>query len=222
MSISGEILSLIKQYAIQYGLPYDYVRRQVDTESGGDPNAVGGIGEIGLMQISPMLATDLIAAGIISISKDLYDPAKNLNAGCWKLSHLLAGMKTQAPELSADDAYRLALVSYNGGPGYVKQAIKQLRARNAAVNYASVLEELPTAYVSGRTVQVAMVTSYNERIVGRTDTMLAQGRTNFPAGITPASAASTSGAPGSDKGPKALTWLALAGATYLAWRHLFN
>jgi soluble lytic murein transglycosylase-like protein len=79
------------------------IRAVIATESAFDAMAVSPAGALGLMQLMPALAAEL---GVL----DPFDPRENIMAGTRYLSELL--------RLHRGDV-RLALASYNAGPGAV-------------------------------------------------------------------------------------------------------
>jgi soluble lytic murein transglycosylase-like protein len=104
MEIRSEWEPLIQQAATQYGLDADLLRRVVDAESNGDPNAVSPKGARGLMQLMPATAQ---ALGV----ENPFDPEQNIDGGARYLRHLL--------DTFGD--VRLALAAYNAGPGNVRK-----------------------------------------------------------------------------------------------------
>ncbi len=101
----GNYLDLVRREAERQGLPPDLADAVVHVESGYDPTAVGGVGEVGLMQIRPSTATMLGFDGPVS---RLFDPETNVRYGV----AYLAG----AWRLAAGDAC-MALVKYRAGHG---------------------------------------------------------------------------------------------------------
>jgi soluble lytic murein transglycosylase-like protein len=84
----------------RYRVPLAWVMGFVYVESGGDPRAVGGDGEKGLMQIMPSTA--------VTLQRDparLFEPAYNLETGC----DLLAGFRVDGFDLPTSAS------GYNGG-----------------------------------------------------------------------------------------------------------
>lgn len=99
---------LITKYANMYGVPAKLVHAIVRYESGYNPNARGGVGEIGLMQIRPETAKMM---GYTDSASGLYDPETNLRYGV----KYLAG----AQRLSGGDICGTVL-RYNAGYGATK------------------------------------------------------------------------------------------------------
>jgi len=104
MEIRSEWEPLIQKAADKYGLDVELLRRIVDAESNGNPNAVSPKGAKGLMQLMPATAR---ALGV----ENIYDPEQNLDAGARYLRHLM--------DTFGD--IRLALAAYNAGPGNVRK-----------------------------------------------------------------------------------------------------
>jgi soluble lytic murein transglycosylase-like protein len=94
---------IIAEAAAQYHLDPRMIKAVMETESAFDATAVSPVGALGLMQLMPAVAAELGAV-------DPLDPRQNIMAGARYLRQLL-------------DAHggnvRLALASYNAGPGNV-------------------------------------------------------------------------------------------------------
>jgi len=102
----------IRESAERYGLPPELVRAVVFQESRFNPAAVGGKGEVGLMQLLPegAVAEWAKAAGRTAPgSRELADVRTNLNIGCWYLSRAVRRWE------KFDCKYELALAQYNAG-----------------------------------------------------------------------------------------------------------
>jgi soluble lytic murein transglycosylase-like protein len=97
--------SLIREAAKEHGVAPDLVRAVVRAESGFDPMAVSKAGAQGLMQLMPALSEEL---GV----SDPFDPRENIFAGVRYLRWLLD---------VHGGSERLALASYNAGPGTVER-----------------------------------------------------------------------------------------------------
>ena len=96
---------LIKEASKRHGLPEALIRAVIMTESAFDPLAVSHAGAQGLMQLMPALQKDM---GV----SNAFDPRENIMAGAQYLKSLLEAQKGNV---------RLALASYNAGPGNVKR-----------------------------------------------------------------------------------------------------
>lgn len=101
---SGDVRTLVRHYARQYGLEESLVYAVIRAESNFDPNAVSTAGARGLMQLMPGTAEDM---GL----SDPYDPAQNIAGGTQYLSKLLRIFGNNLD---------LALAAYNAGPEVVK------------------------------------------------------------------------------------------------------
>jgi soluble lytic murein transglycosylase-like protein len=73
----------ILKYAKQYGIPVKFARAVIFKESGFRVNALGGHGEIGLMQVKPSTAREM---GFRGSRAALYDPENNIKYGMKYLS----------------------------------------------------------------------------------------------------------------------------------------
>jgi soluble lytic murein transglycosylase-like protein len=102
----------IEKYSRRHGVGADLVRAIIDAESAYSPTARSRAGAIGLMQLMPATAR---ALGV-----DPYAPEQNIEGGIRYFSGLLQSF----------GGIELALVAYNGGPGYARRY-----ARGDAVLY---------------------------------------------------------------------------------------
>lgn len=93
------------EIAQKYGLDPEMFVRQIQQESGFDPNAKSSAGALGLAQLMPGTALDM---GVLRI-----DPLQNLEGGAKYMRYLL-------DYYNGD--YRLALAAYNAGMGNVDKA----------------------------------------------------------------------------------------------------
>lgn len=101
----AEYRTLISNFAREYGVPVDLAHAIVTVESNYYPKALGGSGEIGLMQIKPATARGM---GYSGSKQGLFNPETNIRFG---MKYLAA-------------AYRLggkttcgAVLKYNAGHG---------------------------------------------------------------------------------------------------------
>ncbi|MBO4563750.1 MAG: lytic transglycosylase domain-containing protein [Clostridia bacterium] len=102
--------------AARYGLDPKLVAAVVYTESGFRESAVSADGAEGLMQILPSTAEWIaFRKGEPSEGIDLFDPATNLDYGCWLLKFLLDRY---------DGNTRFALIAYNAGHGRLDSWLK--------------------------------------------------------------------------------------------------
>ncbi|MCK5598712.1 transglycosylase SLT domain-containing protein [bacterium] len=105
---------LIHKYAGIYGLDPHLVKGLVKTESDFNPSAVSHKGAIGLCQIMPATGK-----GMGYSVKDLYKPAKNIEACCRFLSYL--GKKASKYGYSAEYRIKKMLQGYYAGPAHLKK-----------------------------------------------------------------------------------------------------
>src|SRR6266849_4866015 len=103
---SSQYVAIARQDAINAGISPDYFVRQINQESGFNPNALSPTGAEGIAQFEPGTAAGL---GINPL-----DPVVALNAA----AHLMANY---SHNYGGD--YAKALAAYNGGPGAVQNAI---------------------------------------------------------------------------------------------------
>lgn len=102
-----DLINLIQDTAQIYGMPANVVGAIVMVESVGNARAVGGIGERGLMQLTPGALSDVNAFLGGSFSMDqMFDPVRNLAAGTNYL-------KLQLQRSKGD--WNLAIRAYNCG-----------------------------------------------------------------------------------------------------------
>ena len=97
--------TLIQKASEEYDVNPALIRAVIATESAFDALAVSPAGALGLMQLMPALAEEL---GVL----DPFDPRQNIMAGTRYLSELLRMHSGNV---------RLALASYNAGPGAVSR-----------------------------------------------------------------------------------------------------
>jgi soluble lytic murein transglycosylase-like protein len=93
----------ITEAAKAYDLDADMIRAVMQTESEFDAMAISPVGALGLMQLMPALAAEL---GVT----DPMDPRQNIMGGAQYLRQLLDSNRGNV---------KLALASYNAGPGNV-------------------------------------------------------------------------------------------------------
>lgn len=85
----GYIDAIIRRKAEAYGHDPKLIKAIVKVESDYDVGAEGGIGEIGLMQISPICLQEYNnVTGLVLTAWNLHDPITNLEIGCWYLHRL--------------------------------------------------------------------------------------------------------------------------------------
>lgn len=96
---------LINEAAAKYHLDPAMIRAVMQTESSFNAMAVSPVGAMGLMQLMPAVAAEQGA-------EDPMDPRQNIMAGSRYLRQLLNAHRGDV---------KLALASYNAGPGAVKK-----------------------------------------------------------------------------------------------------
>lgn len=94
---------IVAEAAKLYKLDPHMIRAVMEAESGFNALAVSPVGALGLMQLMPAVAAELGAT-------DPFDPRQNILAGAKYLRQLLDAHRGNV---------RLALASYNAGPGNV-------------------------------------------------------------------------------------------------------
>ena len=102
----SQYISIAQQDALNAGISPTYFVRQIDMESGFNPNAYSGAGAEGIAQFEPATAAGL---GI-----DPWNPIQSLNAA----AHLMASYNN-----NYGGNYAMALAAYNGGSGTVQYAV---------------------------------------------------------------------------------------------------
>ncbi|HVX75102.1 MAG TPA: transglycosylase SLT domain-containing protein [Bradyrhizobium sp.] len=121
-SFKAMVRALVEQEASKTGLPADIAEAVVHVESNYDPNVIGSVGEIGLMQVRPETAAML---GFRGSNEELAKPEVNVHYGVLYLS--------KAWRLANGDLCR-ALMKYRAGHGEEIMTPRSvdycLRARN--------------------------------------------------------------------------------------------
>lgn len=102
-SSGGDYSAYISEASAKYGVPEELIRRVIQQESSGNPNAVSPMGAIGLMQLMPGTAE---ALGV-----DPNDPHQNI----------MGGTQYLAQQYAKFGSWDLALAAYNAGPGAVEE-----------------------------------------------------------------------------------------------------
>ncbi len=114
--------SYVEKYCKEFEVDKCLVYAIIKTESDFDPNAVSGVGAIGLMQLMPDTFTWLqnyrteFQPDKIMDSKELYNPKLNIEYGVYLLRYLLD---------MYDGNYSLAICSYNAGNGNIDSWLSQ-------------------------------------------------------------------------------------------------
>ncbi|WP_316348482.1 transglycosylase SLT domain-containing protein [Desulfuromonas acetoxidans] len=110
-----------------------WIKAQAWQESGFNPGAESPVGARGLMQLMP--GTDMEIDGDL----DAFDPVGNVNNGVRYLAEQYRKL-SEIPH--ATDRLKMALAAYNGGRGYINEALSEGRA----------LSLMPVSYSSWRRV----------------------------------------------------------------------
>lgn len=112
------ITQAILRESAKFGFDPVFVAAVIKTESRYNPLAIGGVGEIGLMQIRPETAFWITKKYKISLNhaNELKDPVKNVIIGVAYLDYLRGNFP--------DKAYRY-IAAYNMGPRNVRKLIAQ-------------------------------------------------------------------------------------------------
>jgi len=136
-----EIISMARQVSARFGLPAELIIKQIERESAFNPAAAGSSGEIGLMQIMPATGASM-GYSITS----LRDPRTNIIAGCQYMHNQIKMIIGLADWLPFKAVYRLALIAYNGGPGYVSRAIRESRPGAVVIEIMEGLKKTRVKY----------------------------------------------------------------------------
>lgn len=102
----SQYMNLAWQDAVDADIPPNAFVRQINLESGFNPNAISPAGAIGIAQFMPGTAADL---GI-----NPYDPVQSLRGAAGLMSHYAGWYRGN---------YAKALAAYNAGPGTVNWAV---------------------------------------------------------------------------------------------------
>lgn len=116
-----KIAELIYDKSESYGFDYKVVAAQIAVESSFKVNAVGAIGEIGLMQVRPVTAKLISSNGEAFDSQRLYDPEVNIEIG---LRYLNLN-RDIAREYGKNSTVvtRYALTGYNRGHNLLERSL---------------------------------------------------------------------------------------------------
>ena len=107
----SQYVAIAQQDAVAVGIPPDYFVRQIEQESGFNPNAVSPAGAVGIAQFLPGTAAGL---GI-----NPWDPIQALRGAATLMANF-------ARQYGGD--YAKALAAYNGGTGTVQSAVNNCGA----------------------------------------------------------------------------------------------
>lgn len=114
LAVTPKILKyrpVIKEHALKYQLDWRLVTALIVQESGFNEYAVSSAGAKGLMQLMPETANEL---GV----KDPFEPETSIEGA----TRYLRSLYDLYPDSSHPNRIRIALASYNGGRGHIKDA----------------------------------------------------------------------------------------------------
>jgi soluble lytic murein transglycosylase len=113
---SGKIAQTIIDESTKHGFDPVFLMSVIEGESSWHPDKVGGVGEIGLMQLRPTTGKWISKRSGIKWKgdKSLFDPCQNIKVGAAYLSYLRDRF---------DDHARLYLAAYNMGQSNVDEAL---------------------------------------------------------------------------------------------------
>jgi soluble lytic murein transglycosylase len=126
---------LIKSASLAYGQDPFLVKAIIRRESNFMPRARGNKGEIGLMQVTPSVGWEYAKSRGMSnfIPAALYDPALNIEVGCWYLAKAMrrySGFRDPVP---------FALAHYNAGAANVDRWLTATRRRGDAGEFMAAI-----------------------------------------------------------------------------------
>ena len=126
-SFRAAVRAMVEQEVRKTGLPADVADAVVQVESNYDPSVIGGVGEIGLMQIRPGTAAML---GFRGSTEELAKPDINIHYGVAYLS--------KAWRLANGDLCR-TLMKYRAGHGQEVMTPRSVKYCNRARNHLAAL-----------------------------------------------------------------------------------
>lgn len=139
-SQSHRIAQAIIDQSLKYKFDPLLVLAMVQTESSFNPKMIGGVGEIGLMQIRPETAEWLAKKQKFRFkgADSLFDPVVNIQVGCAYIDYLREKFDSHAG---------LYLAAYNMGPTNVRNLLEEKKwpkeyASRIMENYINYYEEL--------------------------------------------------------------------------------
>ncbi len=131
LPVPQEYMPYFQEASQRTGIPVDLLIAQARQESGFNPGATGGAGEIGIMQIHPKTAANP-GFGMTGVQNPdaLRDPRTNINFGADYLKARAGGADLSTPQGQA-----AALRAYNGGgdPNYVANVFRYVPPGGPAV-----------------------------------------------------------------------------------------
>jgi len=144
---------LVRQEAQQRGLPPELAVAVAQVESAYNPNAVGTVGEVGLMQVRPTTAAMLGHSGTVA---ELHEPRTNIQYGVRYLA--------DAWQLANGDLCR-ALMKYRAGHGEERFSERSVEyCRRARAYLASIGSPLANAHVPTANYVPAFISGGHSRV----------------------------------------------------------
>ena len=131
VTVPPEYMPYFQEASRRTGIPVDLLVAQARQESGFNPGATGGAGEVGIMQIHPRTAADP-GFGMTGVNPAvLRDPRTNINFGA---DYLAARGKAAGADFSTPGGQAIALRSYNAGgdPNYVSNVFRYMPGTGGA------------------------------------------------------------------------------------------
>jgi len=126
LRVRWRLPALIPKAAGAHGLDPLLVKSVVIEESGMNYRARGKAGEIGLMQVRPVVLEDYArVTGRVLAPEQLLDPETNLEVGCWYLARMLRIFHDQR------EPVYFALAAYNAGATNVERWIANAKDLSA-------------------------------------------------------------------------------------------
>lgn len=104
---------LVQQFHYDSSVPIMFVYGMIYQESSGDPSAVGGVGEKGLMQLTRGAVLD---ANTRHQFDDMFDPEANIETGCAYLRWIESYLDTENITLN-HPKFQAIIMCYNAGVG---------------------------------------------------------------------------------------------------------
>lgn len=167
-----DINALIKTYATKKKIPYNLLYNQIKKESNLNPKATGDIGakagsSRGLMQIQETTAISTLKVPKKDIDK-LYDPEYNINKGTDYLNMIKTELDAIGLPKTYDDYWAAIFMAYNSGPGYMKRALSNLKAKKKSnISFQDIINEMQTTGF-GTTPKFEITIPYVQYIIGKT------------------------------------------------------
>ncbi|HLF51507.1 transglycosylase SLT domain-containing protein [Flavobacterium sp.] len=108
--------------SIKWGIPENVIIATIGIESDGNPNLVGNLKEIGLMQLLPETFSDYERRNNVTIFNP-FNPANNIDAGSWYLSEVQKNFPLEK-WYEKIQAYNVGIAGYRKGrrnPDYINR-----------------------------------------------------------------------------------------------------